>query len=69
MAETPGASGWTAAADIASPSSGTTAGAAAAFAGTASNGIAWNCSQRIGAVARPQAVEIAIASRSQPGRG
>jgi len=64
-----GASGWIAAADIASPRRGTTAGAAAAFAGTARSGIAWNWSQRIGAVAKPQAVEIAIASRSMRGSG
>lgn len=65
----PGANGWTTAAPIANPSSGTTAGAAAAFAGTASTGIAWNWNQRIGAVATPQAVEMATGSRRRRGSG
>src|SRR6266581_8422618 len=43
----------------ASPSSGTTAGAASAFAGTLRSGIAWNCSQRTGAVMVPHAVDTA----------
>ena len=64
-----GARGWTATAAIARPSKGTTAGAAAAFAGTETSGIAWNWSQRIGAVAAPQAVETATASRSSRGSG
>src|SRR4029453_8535384 len=48
----------------ASPSSGATAGAASAFAGTVSSGTAWDCSHRIGAVAIPHAVETAITPAS-----
>jgi hypothetical protein len=53
----------------ASPSIGATTGAAAAFAGTVSSGIAWNWSQETGAVPSPHAAETAIASASNGGSG
>ena len=53
----------------ASPSIGATTGAAAAFAGTVSSGIAWNWNQQTGAVPRPQAAEIATGARSREGSG
>ena len=48
---------------------GATAGAAAAFAGTVSTGIAWNWNQQTGAVPRPHAAEIATGPRSDEGSG
>ncbi len=51
------------------PSSGPIAGVTRAFAGSEYTGTLPNWSQRIGAVAAPQAVETAIASRSQFGSG
>src|SRR4029453_3223390 len=64
-----GETGPTSAAANASPSRGGTAGAASAFAGTVNKGTAWNCSQRIGAVATPHAADTATTPASLAGTG
>ena len=64
-----GATGATSAVTSASPSIGATTGAAAAFAGTVSSGIAWNWNQHTGAVPRPHAAETATGARSGSGSG
>lgn len=46
-----------------------TTGAAAAFAGTVKSGIAWKWNHEIGAVAKPQAAEIAMHWASRRGTG
>ncbi len=51
------------------PSSGPIASVTSAFASNAYTWMEPNWSQRIGAVATPQAIEIASASRSQRGIG
>ena len=59
----------TSAVTSASPSIGATTGAAAAFAGTVSSGIAWNWNQETGAVPSPQAADTATASARSGGSG
>ena len=61
--------GATSAETSASPSIGATTGAAAAFAGTVSSGIAWNWNQQTGAVPSPHAAEIATGARRNDGSG
>ena len=67
--ESSGPAGGRIAARSASTSIGATTGAAAAFAGTVSSGIAWKWSQEIGAVQSPHAVEIATQSAIHRGTG